>query len=183
MKLFIASDLHGDFECARKMTDAYAASGAEKLILLGDLLYHGPRNDLPPQYAPKDVISLLSSLAKDIICVRGNCDTEVDAMVLPFPILSEYSYILADGIAIFAAHGHKYGEDNPPPLGEKDVLLTGHTHVPAAKKLADGGYYVNPGSVSLPKAGSKKSYILYDNGVFRFFELEGSEYMTFSPEK
>ncbi len=183
MKLLIASDLHGDSDSARRLAEAYAASGADKLLLLGDLLYHGPRNDLPPAYAPKGVIPLLSSLAKEIICVRGNCDTEVDAAVLPFPILSEYSYIFADGIGIFATHGHRYGEDFPPPLRENEVLLTGHTHVPAAKKLPGGGYYVNPGSVSLPKGGSEKSYILYENGKFRFFTLDGAEYMTFSPGK
>ena len=176
MKLMIASDIHGDLECAERLVAAYKESGAERLLLLGDVLYHGPRNDLPAGYAPKGVISLLNSIADEIICVRGNCDTEVDQMVLDFPLLADYSYVLADGICIFATHGHKYSPENPPKLKAGDVLLCGHTHVPAAEQFGDNNWYLNPGSVSIPKNNSEKSYIIYDNCEFTFCTLDGAVY-------
>ena len=132
MKLFIASDIHGDISTARAVADAYKSSGADRLVLLGDLLYHGPRNDLPQNYSPKEVIELLNSLRDDILCVRGNCDTEVDQMVLDFPVLADYAYIEADGTRIFATHGHKFNTQTPPPLRKGEVLLHGHTHVSCA---------------------------------------------------
>ena len=126
-RFMIASDLHGDAECVSRLLDAYRKSGAERLILLGDLLYHGPRNDLPEGYAPKRVIELLNSVADELLCVRGNCDTEVDAMVLDFPILADYAYVSVDGLRIFATHGHKFNLDELPPLKKGDILLHGHT--------------------------------------------------------
>ena len=176
MKLMIASDIHGDLECAERLVAAYRESGAERLVLLGDILYHGPRNDLPSGYAPKGVISLFNSIADEIICVRGNCDTEVDQMVLDFPLLSDYSYIMADGLCIFATHGHKYSEKNPPKLKAGDILLCGHTHIPAAVEFGDGNFYINPGSVSIPKNDSERGYILYENREFTFRTLDGAVY-------
>lgn len=178
-RLIIASDIHGDAETCARLVDIYRESGAERLVLLGDLLYHGPRNDLPAGYAPKKVIELLNSLKNDILAVRGNCDTEVDQMVLQFPILADYAYISVDGLRIFATHGHNFNTSKLPPLAKGDILLHGHTHVPVVEKFGEGNYYINPGSLSIPKESSPKSYILYENGRFSFRTLEGEEYKAF----
>ena len=178
-RIMIASDIHGDAQTTELLLRRYSESGAEKLVLLGDILYHGPRNDLPAGYAPKAVIELLSRFKNEIICVRGNCDTEVDQMVLPFPVLADYAYLYLDGVRIFATHGHNYNKDKLPPICSGDVLLHGHTHVPVGESFGDGFYYVNPGSVSIPKENSPKSYVIYENGVFSFFNLEGTEYKKF----
>ena len=165
MKLMIASDIHGSLKYLNQLLDCYNSEKPDKLVLLGDILYHGPRNDLPKEYAPKEVIALLNDLKNEIICVRGNCDTEVDQMVLDFPILSDYAVIYADGKTIYATHGHKYGEDNPPPLSEGDFLLCGHTHIPVFENKGKFTY-VNPGSVSIPKNDSENSYVIFENGKF-----------------
>ena len=165
MKIFIASDIHGSAYWCEKMLEAYKGEKADRMLLLGDILYHGPRNDLPDGYAPKKVIELLSEYKNEILCVRGNCDTEVDQMVLPFPILSDYALISADGIDIYATHGHKFGKDNPPPLKKGDILLCGHTHV-AADEEAGGFRYINPGSVSIPKENTGHGYIVFENRSF-----------------
>ena len=178
-KWMIASDIHGDCACAQQLIARYRESGAERLILLGDLLYHGPRNDLPAGYAPKTVIDLLNSMKEELLCVRGNCDTEVDQMVLQFPILADYAFLSADGLTIFATHGHTFNTSSLPSLKKGDILLHGHTHVPAALEFGDGNVYINPGSVSIPKEGSPKSYILYEDGVFSFRDLEGNEYRRY----
>ena len=132
MKWLIASDIHGDSACCEKLLAAFEREKCERLLLLGDLLYHGPRNDLPGGYAPKSVIEQLNSLAEKITCVRGNCDTEVDQQVLEFPIMAEYVWLESGDRMIFATHGHHYGPDRPPlNLGKGDILLCGHTHIPA----------------------------------------------------
>lgn len=158
MKLFIASDIHGSAHWCEKMLAAFDASGADRLVLLGDILYHGPRNDLPDGYAPKRVIELLSPYKEKILCVRGNCEADVDQMVLPFPVLAEYAVIALGDHLIYAAHGHK----DTPPLVSGDILLCGHTHIPADEMLSGGIRYLNPGSVSIPKNGSAHSYMLMD---------------------
>ena len=175
-KIFIASDIHGDAETTKKLLERYKESGAEKLVLLGDVLYHGPRNDLPAGYAPKKVIELLNPLKDEILAVRGNCDTEVDQMVLSFPVLAEYAFLTFDGLRIFAYHGHNFNTEKLPPLAKGDILLHGHTHIPAADSFGEDNWYVNPGSVSIPKMDSPKSYILYENRVFSFRTLDGEEY-------
>lgn len=172
MKFLIASDIHGSAYYCRLLLDAFAASGAEKLILLGDLLYHGPRNDLPRDYAPKQVIEMLSPLADRILCVRGNCEAEVDQMVLPFPVLADYAMLWLDGITVYATHGHHAGETNPPPLPNGSVLLCGHTHV-AKHALHDGFLYLNPGSISIPKEGTGHGYLLLEGHTVTRCLLEG----------
>ena len=176
----IASDLHGDADCTAALLEQYKKSGAERLILLGDLLYHGPRNDLPPGYAPKRVIELLCGMREHILCVRGNCDAEVDQMVLNFSILDE-TLCLSDGKRSWhAMHGHHFSPDAPPPLGGGDVVLCGHTHVPAFERMTspDGTHYLylNPGSVSISKEDSPRSYILTDGVVVQFCTLSGEVY-------
>ena len=175
MKIIIASDLHGDAVCTRKLVEIFRRSGAKKLLLLGDILYHGPRNDLPSGYAPKEVISILNNIKDDIMCVRGNCDAEVDQMVLEFPILAEYSYMNFDGIDLFVTHGHAHNMDTVKNLKPGTVLLHGHTHIPAAVQFGDGNVYINPGSTSIPKENSPRSYILYEDGVFSFRSLDTEE--------
>ena len=173
MKLMFASDIHGSALYCKQMLDAFAREGAESLILLGDLLYHGPRNDLPDGYAPKEVITLLNDVSDRLLCVRGNCDTEVDQMVLNFPILADYAILYLDGHRVYLTHGHHFGEDNPPKLRDGDILIHGHTHVPACRDK--GGYlYLNPGSVSIPKENSVHGYMTFENGIFTWKDLDGN---------
>lgn len=175
-KIMIASDIHGSAYYCRKLLERYKEEQAQRLVLLGDILYHGPRNDLPKDYAPKEVISMLNPLRDEIICVRGNCDTEVDQMVLDFNVLAEQAYVNFNGHSIVLAHGHKLDDKNIPALKEGDVLLCGHTHVPLCEKR--GVYtYMNPGSVSIPKENSANSYMILSD-KFYWKTLEGEVYMT-----
>ncbi len=167
MKLFIASDIHGSAVWCEKMVESFKREGADKLVLLGDILYHGPRNPLPDGYAPQKVFNMLNALRAQIIAVRGNCDSEVDQMVLEFNVSSDYAEIYDGATKITLSHGHRA----VPPLGKGDVYITGHTHVPLNCIEAEGYVHLNPGSVSLPKENSAHGYILYDNGVFTFKEL------------
>lgn len=164
-KLMIASDIHGSALWCRALLDAFAREGADRLLLLGDLLYHGPRNDLPDGYAPKEVIAMLSDVREKILAVRGNCDTEVDQMVLPFPILADYAVLDVGGVTLYATHGHIWNSSHLPPLCPGDVLVYGHTHVPE-DVVADGVRCLNPGSVSIPKNGSARGCLILENGVF-----------------
>lgn len=170
MKIMIASDIHGSAYYCEKMVEAYKSEGAKKLVLLGDILYHGPRNDLPKGYEPKKVIEMLNKIKGEILCVRGNCDTEVDQMVLDFPVLADYAVIYDGDVTMYLTHGHKYNPDNLPPIKNGDFLVNGHTHIPANEDMGNFTY-INPGSVSIPKNGSKHSYIIYENGKFEFKEL------------
>ena len=173
MKLMIASDIHGSSLYCEELLKRYNDEKPDKLLLLGDILYHGPRNDLPRGYNPKSVIAMLNNIKDEIICVRGNCDAEVDQMVLDFPIMADYSILDLDGRLIFATHGHIYNENNLPPMGRCDVLLNGHTHIP--KCVSHGDYtYMNPGSVSIPKEGSRHGYMIYEDKKFIWKDLDGN---------
>lgn len=176
MKIMIASDIHGSAYYCRKLLDAFEKEGTDKLLLLGDILYHGPRNDLPKEYAPKEVISMLNPLADKLLCVRGNCDTEVDQMVLDFPVLAEYAIFYTGDKMFFATHGHNFNPANPPKLSKGDILLNGHTHVPAFE-VTDKFTYVNPGSVSIPKENSEHGYILLDGDKLEWKNLDGEMWM------
>lgn len=169
MKLMIASDLHGSAYYTRLLLTAMDREQPDRLLLLGDLLYHGPRNDLPREYAPKQVIEMLNARKSQILCVRGNCEAEVDQMVLEFPVLSEFGVVFADGLTLYMLHGHK---NLDIPVMPGDILLCGHTHVPAVRK--DGEHYdVNPGSVSIPKDGSCHGYMILENRQLHHVSLEG----------
>ena len=172
MKWMIASDLHGSAYYCRKMLEAFEREGADRLFLLGDLLYHGPRNDLPREYAPKEVIPLLNEKKEKLLCVRGNCDAEVDQMVLEFPVLADYAVLPVGRRLIYATHGHIYHVKNLPPLAPGDVLLHGHTHVPAWTEFGQGNLYLNPGSVSIPKEDSPHSYMTLEGNTMQWKELE-----------
>ncbi len=165
MKWFIASDIHGSEYYCKKMLDAFEKENADRLLLLGDLLYHGPRNDLPRDYNPKAVIELLNAYKNSIVAVRGNCDSEVDGMVLEFPILADYAIVCDGDTTIFATHGHVFNEEKLPSLKNGDVLLCGHTHVSKCTKH-DTYTYMNPGSVSIPKENTGHGYLIFENGEF-----------------
>ncbi|MCI9455518.1 MAG: phosphodiesterase [Oscillospiraceae bacterium] len=172
MKLMFASDIHGVLEGCRKMLEAYRREQAERLVLLGDLLYHGPRNGVPQGYDPVRVTELLNGAKEDLLCVRGNCEAEVDQMVLDFPVLSDSTGLMVDGKMLFCTHGHLYHREKLPPLKKGDIFLYGHTHI---LKIEHWGELlaVNPGSVSLPKEGNPPSYMVYEDGVFTIKDMEG----------
>ena len=178
MKWFIASDIHGSAYYCRQLLRAWEREGADRILLLGDLLYHGPRNDLPRDYAPKEVIAMLNERAKDILCVRGNCEAEVDQMVLSFPVLADYALLETSGHLVFATHGHHFNEEQLPPLHPGDILLHGHTHVPVCREHGDY-VYMNPGSVSIPKEGSWHGYMTMEDGLFLWKDLDGTEKLSY----
>lgn len=173
MKWMIASDIHGSAYYCRQLMQAYKAEGADRLLLLGDILYHGPRNDLPREYAPKAVIGMLNEMKDEIVCVRGNCDTEVDQMVLDFPIMAEYALLQEGDRLIFAVHGHNFNEKNLLPLKKGDILLHGHTHVPKCEDR-ESYIYMNPGSVSIPKENSHNGYMTLEEGTFMWKDFDGN---------
>ena len=179
MKYMIASDIHGSAYYCEKMLTRFKEEKADRLVLLGDLLYHGPRNDLPKDYAPKRVIDMLNAYKEAIWCVRGNCEAEVDQMVLEFPVMAEYCLITEGKQLIMATHGHVFNLDNPPKLQKGDILLHGHTHVPANVET-ETFRYLNPGSVSIPKDGSINSYMTLENGCFIWKDIEGKEYQRWT---
>lgn len=175
MKWMIASDLHGSAYYCKKMLEAFEREGADRLLLLGDLLYHGPRNDLPRDYAPKEVMPLLNGMRERLCCVRGNCDAEVDQMVLDFPVLADYCILPVGGRLIYATHGHIYNMKNQPPLAPGDILLHGHTHVPTWTEFGQGNLCLNPGSLSIPKEDSAHSYMTLEGTTFCWKDVETGE--------
>ena len=178
MKILIASDIHGDLDSAKAIFESFEKEKCDKILLLGDLLYHGPRNDLPATYAPKAVIELLNANRDKIITVRGNCDTEVDQMVLNFPILADYAYLYLDGLTVFATHGHHHNTQTPPPLREGEILLHGHTHVLKCEEFGNRNFYLNPGSIALPKENNPRTYMVYENRTFTVKDLSGNVVFT-----
>ena len=180
MKWMIASDLHGSAVYCRRMIEAFEREGADRLLLLGDLLYHGPRNDLPEGYAPKEVMPLLNGMKPKLLCVRGNCDAEVDQMVLDFPILADYAVLPVGQRLVYATHGHVHNLKNLPPLAPGDILLHGHTHIPAWTEFGEENLYLNPGSLSIPKEGSAHSYMTLEGETFCWKTLEGETYHDLS---
>lgn len=176
MILLIASDIHGSEKAALELKRRYNEIKPDLLILLGDLLYHGPRNDLPEAYAPKKVIEILSSLKNSIISVRGNCEAEVDQMVLPFSCLSESAIVFANGKKMFLTHGHIWSMGKHPE--GIDLFMQGHTHIPVLKKVEDGIIYLNPGSTSIPKGGNPPSFALIRENEVELRELYSNRIMA-----
>jgi putative phosphoesterase len=167
------SDIHGSSYYATKAIQKFEEEGADYIILLGDILYHGPRNPLPKEYDPQKVIKILNELKDKIICVRGNCDSEVDQMVLEFPIMSDYNIIFYNNKRIFSTHGHLFNESNMPLIQHGDIIIHGHTHIPVAKKN-DGRYILNPGSISLPKENNPNSYGIIEGKEFLIKDFQGN---------
>lgn len=173
MNIFFISDIHGSLYYLKKAIERYKEEGAGYIVILGDVLYHGPRNQLPKDYNPQSVASLLNEYKDKIIAVRGNCDSEVDQMLIEYPMMSDYSIILCNNRRLFLTHGHIYNEDNLPELSENDVLVFGHTHIPEAKKH-NKIYVLNPGSVSLPKENNPNSYAILKDDLFQIKDLDGT---------
>ena len=176
MKWLIASDIHGSAHWCRRLVDAFHTEKADRLLLLGDLLYHGPRNPLPEGYAPMETAPMLNDLRDVTLSVRGNCEAEIDQMVLTFPAMAEYALFDLGKALVFATHGHIYNAQTPPPLRPGDILLHGHTHVPVCEEH-DGFLVMNPGSVSMPKNGTPHSYMTAENGVFLWKDFDGTVFM------
>lgn len=173
MRILVVSDLHGSLFFGKKAIELYEEEQADKILCLGDVLYHGPRNPLTKDYNPKDLAVLLNAHKEKIIAVRGNCDSEVDQMVLEFPIMSDFSTLFLGGITIFATHGHIYNKTNMPSLGNGDVFIHGHFHLPMAEKHGNY-YYLNPGSISLPKENNPNSYGVITEDGFEIKDLQGN---------
>ncbi len=171
MKYMFASDIHGSAWYCRRLLEEYRRSAAERLILLGDILYHGPRNDLPREYAPKEVIAMLNEIKDEIYAVRGNCEAEVDQMVLDFPVMADYGVFVLNGLTFYATHGHVFNQDHLPPMKAGDILIHGHTHLLKADRIGD--YYVlNPGSVSIPKGGNPATYAILQDRLFQILDFD-----------
>lgn len=173
-KILIASDIHGSAFWCDKLLSAFAKEKADKLLLLGDLLYHGPRNPLPDGYNPQAVFESLNAIKDKIIAVRGNCDSEVDQMVLAFPMMADYAIVDNGETLLFATHGHLFSNENPPILKERDILLNGHFHTPCYKRL-EQGHYANCGSVALPKDGYPHTYLIVDGNTLTWVDLASGE--------
>ncbi|MBR4030706.1 MAG: phosphodiesterase [Clostridia bacterium] len=172
MKLLFASDIHGSSKYAKILKDIFESEKAEKLILLGDYLYHGPRNDLPDGYNPKETLSILNGMKDSLFCVRGNCDGEVDQMVLDFPMMADYAMLYLNGKRVYITHGHNFNPENPLKMQKGDILINGHTHVWKAQEF-DEFTYLNPGSVTLPKENQNHSYMVYEDGIFTIKSIDG----------
>lgn len=173
MKLFFISDIHGSLHYLNRALENFRSEEADYIVILGDELYHGARNPLPAGYSPKEVAEVLNGLADRIIAVRGNCDSEVDGMVLDFPMMAAYSTILYNGRRLFLTHGHIYNENNLPRLRAGDVFIYGHTHIPVAEKKGDI-VVINPGSITLPKENNPNSYGVLQGNTFSIKDLEGN---------
>ncbi|MCQ2241638.1 phosphodiesterase [Treponema sp.] len=189
MKYLICSDIHGSESACKKIVEQFHRLNCDKILLLGDVLYHGPRNPLPEGHNPKGVIELLNPLADKIIACRGNCDAEVDQMVLKFSVLADYNQIYDDGVQIFCTHGHVYapvrGDGNIPAgcetagkrpiMNNPGIVFYGHTHVSVLEKNQDGIVVCNPGSISLPKGGTSAGFALYEKGKLALMDMDGNE--------
>ena len=182
MKYLVISDIHGALSGAQAILDAKTHHKIKTILCLGDILYHGPRNDLPQDYAPKKVIPIMNGLKNDIIAVRGNCEAEVDQMVLEFPCMADYNILPLTNRKVFLSHGHIYSPSHFPTLSNEDAFLSGHTHIPTAKK-EDDIYLLNPGSISLPKENHPRTYAILDDTAFTIFTLDHKEYMSIKFDK
>ncbi len=179
MKYLVVSDIHGSLSGAEALKESYLYHQADAILCCGDILYHGPRNDLPEDYAPKKVIEIIKSLTTEIISVRGNCDGEVDEMVLGFPLLSTTNYFyLTKKHKVCMSHGHVYTPVNLPPLKPSSIFLSGHTHIPTAGVNDNGVYLFNPGSISLPKENHPRTYAILEENHFTIYKLDHSVYMN-----
>ena len=172
MKLMFASDIHGSRSACEAVLRQYQQEKAERLVLLGDLLYHGPRNNLPDEYDPKGVIALLNGVKNELFCVRGNCDAEVDQMLLQFPIMADYALVVEGGRRFFLTHGHVYNEDNAPVM-KNDVFVYGHTHLWKLEPTDDNRIVCNLGSITFPKGGNVPTFATYEDGVMAVRTMDG----------
>lgn len=182
MKYLIASDIHGSLEYCEKLINLFRKEEADRLILLGDILYHGARNNLPNGYDTKSVTALLNLHKDEITCIKGNCDSEIDELVLDFPLIYDYSIIEIDNLKIALTHGHLHNSEIPFRIPNIDVVLHGHFHIHSWEKV-NGVCYFNPGSISIPKCDTKHSCIIYENNIFSWVDLEGNIFHQEKVEK
>jgi len=171
MKIFVISDIHGSLEYLEKALEAYKSEKADMILILGDVLYHGPRNPIPRSYDPQSVAKLLNNLKNKIIAVRGNCDSEVDQMLLEFPIMSDFSNIFWNDKRIFATHGHLYNIKKNPNISPGDILIHGHTHIPLAE-INNAIFILNPGSITFPKENYPNSYGIFEGNSFKVISFD-----------
>ena len=181
MKYFVISDIHGSSYYLKKVLDEYHKDKYDKLIILGDILYHGPRNDLPEGYAPKECIAMLNHLKDEIEAVRGNCEAEVDQMVLEFPCMETFKTLKINDRKIYLTHGHVYNIDKlPEDFKENDVILHGHTHIPTWTEFGKNNLCLNPGSITIPKNGSKHSYMIIEGNEVKWLGINEGIYHRIS---
>lgn len=171
MRILFLSDIHGVPSALEAAFQSADTLGYDRIVLLGDLLYHGPRNGVPDFYDPVKVARMLNLRKHEIIAVRGNCDAEVDQMMFEFPMMSDYAVLEAGKETFFLTHGHHWNEWNLPPVGMCTALVHGHTHIPELKTLECGMKIFNPGSVSLPKGGTSRSFGYYDGSELRHYTI------------
>ncbi len=169
MKYLICSDIHGSKKAVERILELKKEEKADKVILLGDIYNHGPRNPFPEEYKPMDVASLINSIKEDLIVVKGNCDSEVDTLISEFDFLDN-TVIVDNNKTVFCTHGHVYNNETPPKT-KFSAVIYGHFHTGFIEKIGDT-VFANAGSVSLPKNNTKKSYILIDNGTLYLKDLE-----------
>lgn len=179
MKYLILSDLHGSIDALERVLEHYEAMGCQMLLLLGDILNYGPRNSLPPSLNPQAVVERLKALSSHIVAVRGNCDSEVDQMLLPFPLMADYALVVDEGLRLFLTHGHIYNEEHHPAVGF-DLLFCGHSHLPHITPLLDGRVLVNTGSPTFPKGGNPPTFATYEGGVIQLHTLDGKVLTQYS---
>lgn len=179
MKIFFMSDIHGSLYYTKKALENFKKEKADFIVILGDELYHGARNPLPLEYNPKEVAEVLNEYADKIIAVRGNCDSEVDEMVLKFPMMTTFSMVLYNNRRVFLTHGHIYNEDNLPKLRDGDVFVYGHTHIPKAEKMGNI-FIINPGSITFPKENNPNSYGVLEDNIFKIKDLDGKVFKEIS---
>ncbi len=175
MRFLIASDLHGSAYFTRLLLERFREEKADRLLLLGDLLYHGPRNALPREYDPASTAAMLNEYRDVILAVKGNCDSAVDQMVLDFPIEAPYLLLFADGFSLYLTHGDVFSPEKPMPMPRGSAYLFGHIHVPV-NETRDGILFLNPGSAAIPKGDSVNSYMVFEKGVFTFKNISGAPY-------
>lgn len=173
MKYMILSDIHGSATSLAKALSFYEGFGCNQLIILGDILNYGPRNPLPEGLNPQGVAKQLNEYSDRILAVRGNCDSEVDQMLLDFPCMSDYTIVVDEGKRLFLTHGHIYNEENHPK-GKQDFFFYGHTHLWKVEKK-DWGTICNTGSITLPKGGNPPTFAVYSQGKLEVYTLEGEK--------
>ena len=171
MRYMILSDIHGALPPLEAALSLFQSERCDLLLLLGDILNYGPRNGLPSGLDPQAVAQRLNSMADKIVAVRGNCDSEVDQMLLQFPIMSDYALVVDGQRRLFLTHGHIYNKENRPPL-KCDFFFTGHTHLWEIDEK-EGIVFCNSGSVTFPKNGNEPTVVIYDDGQLRILNLKG----------
>ena len=172
MKLLILSDIHGFSDPLEYILKAFYEENCTMILFLGDALYHGPRNSIDDGYNASRTIEILNSLSDKILAVRGNCDSEVDQMVLDYSLLSDYHMVFDGMRKIFFTHGHIYNRANMPLLNRGDIFASGHTHIAEIEDVK-GVIHFNPGSISLPRRNTQASYGIYDGTSLMVKSLEG----------